>query len=466
MQSHTNAIPGNAIDRPSQLHLAMSRTNLVPLETGEVLLATGGLYAPTIRFHGGTFYIVCTNLVHVDPPRTENFIISTTDIWKGRWSDPVYFDFDGIDPSLLFDRGKVYVQGSRGPGPKTRIQQFEVDIATGKKLSDERTIWLGTGGDWAEGPHVYHRDEWYYLVISEGGTHEGHMVTAARSRDVWGPYEACPDNPILTAKGTGEYVQHTGHCDMFEDGEGNWWGVCLAARKDGEGRYVMGRESFLTRGSWDGGWPSLDRVTLSPEGIAQSGGPALSAVPGVDLVYIRDPELSRYNLSEDFSSATLVSSTADLPHPEDSPTFLGKRQRRLDGTSTVTIRDPGGPSWSDAGMRTGIACYKDEHRYLRIYLDAAAGQVVYELVNKAKEISKRGGADVKVEQGTAVSFRLEYMEAGYKLEYRVGGGEFACLGEVDSLDLTGPDFVGPIIGAFAVSGTEGCLVECSELSVE
>lgn len=430
------------------------------------MLATGGLYAPTIRFHEGTFYIACTNLVHVDPPRAENFTISTTDIWAGIWSDPVYFAFDGIDPSLLFDDGKVYVQGSRGPGPKTRIQQFEVDVATGERLSDERTIWRGTGGEWAEGPHVYRRDGWYHLVISEGGTHEGHMVTAARSRDVWGPYEACPNNPILTAKGAGEYVQHTGHCDIFEDGEGGWWGVCLGVRKDGDGRCVLGRESFLTRAAWDVGWPTLDRVTLSPEGVRRGEGPALSAAPGVDYVYIRDPELSRYTLAAD-GTATLTSSPTDLSHPEDSPTFLGKRQRRLEGTSTVNIRHAGGPSWSDAGLRAGIACYKDEHRYLRLYLDAAASQVIFESVNAAKGISKTGGVDVEVEDGSAVAFRLEYTEGKYKLWYRLGGvGEFMCLWGVDALDLTGPDFVGPVIGAFAVSGGEECVVECSELSVE
>ena len=404
--------------------------------------------------------------MHVDPPRAENFIISTTDIWTGRWSDPVYFDFEGIDPSLLFDDGKVYVQGSRGPGPKTRIQQFEVDITTGEKLSDERTVWRGTGGEWAEGPHVYRRDGWYYLLISEGGTHEGHMVTVARSRDVWGPYEACPDNPILTARGTSEYVQHTGHCDIFEDEDGNWWGVCLGARKDGEGRYVLGRESFLTRVAWDGDWPTFDRVTMNIEGVKRSEGTALSAAPDVDFVYIRDPDLSRYTLSSD-GTATLMSSTTDLSDPEASPTFLGKRQRRLEGTGSVTIRHDGGIPWSDAGLRAGIACYKDEHRYLRIYLDATAGRVVFECINTAKGISKTGGVNVEVKDGSAVKFQLEYTEQEYKLWYGVGGdGELACLGEVDTLDLTGPDFVGPVIGAFAVSKTEGCLIECSELVVE
>lgn len=264
------------------------------------MLATGGLYAPTIRFHNGTFYIVCTNLVHLaeeNPSRTENFVVSATDIWSNNWSDPVYFDFNGIDPSLLFDDGKVYVQGSQGPGPGTTICQFELDLATGVK-GPERTIWRGTGGIYPEGPHVYRRDGWYYLVIAEGGTHGGHMVTVARARNVWGPYEGCPRNPILTARRTDEYVQYTGHCDVFEDGEGGWWGVCLGVRKDEKGRFVLGRESFLTRATWNGGWLSLEPVKLNPRGLKMRDGDAFSATTGVDLVYIRDPDLSRYEISD------------------------------------------------------------------------------------------------------------------------------------------------------------------------
>ncbi|KAJ4186250.1 hypothetical protein NW767_012670, partial [Fusarium falciforme] len=178
-------------------------------------MASGGLFAPTIRYRDGVFYIVCTNIVH--EASSANFIVSTQDIWGNQWSDPVYLDFDEIDPSIFFDHGKAYLQGSASPGPFNKISLFEIDLQTGKKLSEERTIWTGTGGIFPEGPHIYKRNGWYYLVISEGGTWEGHMVTMARSRGIWSPYEACPNNPILTARGTKEYVQHVGHCEAFKD---------------------------------------------------------------------------------------------------------------------------------------------------------------------------------------------------------------------------------------------------------
>jgi len=172
---------------------------------------TGGLYAPTIRHHNGTVYIVCTNVLHADSwtqDQTENFIVSTTDIWSGQWSDAIPFSFQGIDPSIFFDSdGKSYIQGSAAPGPMTRIHLFEIDLRTGEKLSEEKEIWKGTGGEYPEGPHLYKKDEWYYVVISEGGTFEGHMITVARSRDIWGPYEAFERNPILTARDTREYIR-------------------------------------------------------------------------------------------------------------------------------------------------------------------------------------------------------------------------------------------------------------------
>src|SRR5690606_36112145 len=104
------------------------------------MLSTGGIYAPTIRYKDGTFYIACTNVIHEGTKEdvAENFVVSTRDIWAGEWSDPIYFDFKGIDPSILFDDdGKTYIQASAGPGPWTTINQFEVDLATGKKLSEE-----------------------------------------------------------------------------------------------------------------------------------------------------------------------------------------------------------------------------------------------------------------------------------------------------------------------------------------
>ncbi len=145
------------------------------------MCATGGLYAPTIRHHEGIFYVVCTNVIHVDENdgTHQNFIVSTTDIWGDQWSDPVFFDFDGIDTSIIWDSdGRSYMHGSAAPGPMTTIKAIRNRSQYGKEAHRMRKIiWRGTGGIWPEGPHIYGKDDgWFYLLISEALS-EDHMIT-------------------------------------------------------------------------------------------------------------------------------------------------------------------------------------------------------------------------------------------------------------------------------------------------
>ncbi|RGP81470.1 murein transglycosylase [Fusarium longipes] len=455
---------GNVISRPGQMSLAKSPTEVNPLPgIGEVMLATGGLFAPTIRYRDGTFYVVCTNVVRTlgETDVLENFISSTKDIWSGQWSDLVRFEFDGIDPSILFDDdGKTYIQGSKSPGPMTKIAQIEVDLETGRALSEEKILWEGTGGVYPEGPHIYKRNGWYCLMISEGGTHEDHMITMARSRNVWGPYEPCPNNPILIPASSDMYVRHTGHCDAFEDENGQWWGVCLGVRRDKDGRYNMGRESHLTTAKWsDNDWLRLDSVQaqvdtsrLAKTDAVQS----LTAVDGVDYLYIRDVNLDNYKI--DGSNISLTASAIDLSHTHESPTFVGKRQRVLDGQSTATLKVD-----TSSKVKAGIASYKDEHRYVRVFHSPSDKAIVYEAINNAKEIKKTSTISI-TEDVNSIRFRIEYTEKEYRLSYASDNGDWKSVETLDLIDMTGPDFVGPVIGVFAL-GDEGS-VEITDLNVE
>ncbi|KAJ9608216.1 hypothetical protein H2200_007204 [Cladophialophora chaetospira] len=455
---------GNAINRLSQMSFSKSITGLVPLEDlGEVMLTTGGLYAPTIRHSNGTVYVVCTNVIHTEDSvgdRTENFFVSTKDILSDEWSDPVYFDFDGIDPSLFFDDdGRVYMQGSAAPGPMTKINQFEIDLATGRKLSEEKTIWGGTGGIYPEGPHMYKKDGWYYLLISEGGTHEGHMITTARSKEIWGPYEAYENNPVMTARGTGEYIRYTGHCDMFQDRQGNWWGVCLGVRKDRKGRFIMGRETFITPGSWpEGEWPSLQLVKSSPQGLVHQGNSTpLTAKPMVDFVYIRDAKLDSYAFASGAKDITVKASSVDLSHSSASPSFVGKRQRLLQGASSVTMS--AGPQGWVNGIRGGLVVYKDEHRFVRILYDSSQKAMVFEVLNNAKKIHRTEQQPIQIQD--RIALKIDYTEEEYRLTFKDAADASAgwnLLAVVDTLELTDPDFVGPVVGVFAVSGDEADIV--------
>ena len=161
-------------------------------------------------------------------PGKGNFLVHATDP-HGPWSEPVWLEQGGIDPSLYFEDGKCYLVSN----PDVGIFLCEIDPMTGKQLTPSKRIWNGTGGRHPEGPHIYKKDGWYYLLISEGGTEYGHKVTIARSRSIDGPYTGNPANPILThINMNAQYnpIQGTGHADLVEAPDGSWWLVCLAFR--------------------------------------------------------------------------------------------------------------------------------------------------------------------------------------------------------------------------------------------
>lgn len=225
---------------------------------------SGGVWAPTIRYNDGRFYVTATL------EKYGNFIVSAQDP-AGEWSSPVWVKVGGIDPSLLFDGGKVYycTNYSLHPG-REEITVEEIDINTGELLGKPEAIWAGIGGGFMEAPHIYHIGDWYYLMTAEGGTNFNHMVTISRSRDIVGPYENCPWNPILTnAHDTTKEVQCSGHGDLFEDANGNWWMVHLATRLCRRTMTNLGRETFLTPVIWADGWPVVEnfrKAALTCEG--------------------------------------------------------------------------------------------------------------------------------------------------------------------------------------------------------
>lgn len=235
---------------------------------------SGGLYAPTLREHNGTFYIVCT---FVDGPEGAegNFILSAPSP-EGPWSDPTFVDFPGIDPSLFFEDDRAWWLGCADAEPylyeghKSAWLQ-EINVATGGFVGERHQLWSGALRDsiWCEGPHLYAKDGWYYLLTAEGGTEFNHAVTVARSRAITGPYVGHARNPVLTHRHLGEAapVQNVGHAEIFDDQAGNWWAVTLGTRPVAGG-HVLGRETFLAPVSWEDDWP-----VFSPgAGMLPSGG--------------------------------------------------------------------------------------------------------------------------------------------------------------------------------------------------
>jgi beta-xylosidase len=241
---------------------ALTRKSQYP-EFDQAVTMNDGIWAPTIRYHDGAFYIITIfrdNLL--GSVADQGLIFKSTDPYDDdAWSEPVRYDAEYIDPDLFWDDdGSAYV-ASAG----TYLQTVNVETGV---LGEAKSIWNGTGGGFAEGPHLYKRDGFYYLLTAEGGSGLNHSVVIARSKDILGPYESYRSNPILTNRGTNKYFQNIGHADFFHDARGQWWATALAWRSGPEGKtYPMGREMVLTNVTWnDGEWPIIEPVVGTQAG--------------------------------------------------------------------------------------------------------------------------------------------------------------------------------------------------------
>ena len=255
---------GHALQRKDQLDLTHARCD-------------GGIFAPTLRFHKGTFYMVTTLTSPVSGSANQkgDFIVTATNP-AGPWSSPHWIDkAKGIDPSLFFDDdGCVYMCGNMKPenllNEKHRVIWIQRLNLTTWQLEGHQGILdsapyftsgkLGSVSNF-EGPHLYKKDGFYYLLLSHGGTGKNHAVSIWRSSTPLGPWEENPANPILTQrmemKDRTPGITCTGHADLVQGTDERWWMVFLGVRGD-DGISPMGRETFLEPVDWSGIWPIVN----------------------------------------------------------------------------------------------------------------------------------------------------------------------------------------------------------------
>jgi xylan 1,4-beta-xylosidase len=315
-----------------QLGYCLTRKSQLSLDR---MRASGGIYAPTLRYHDGTFYMV-TTLVDGGG----NFFVTTKDP-AGPWSDPVWLDRGGIDPSLFFDDdGTVYYTRHEGMGDGY-IAQSRLNLQTGKLEGDLKEIWRGTGGIWPEGPHLYKIKGLYYLMIAEGGTSYDHRITVARSDSPWGPFVSDPGNPILTHRNRPELpLQALGHGDLVNTPAG-WWLVCLGIRPQGGRFHHLGRETLLAPVNWSADdWPVVNgdgtiQVTMKAPDLPPHPYPPEpereefnAARLGLTWNFLRNPHPGDFSLTERPGWLRLHGSAVTL-NDQDSPAFVGRRQTDL-----------------------------------------------------------------------------------------------------------------------------------------
>ena len=234
-------IIGHAITNPDWAHLD-------ELEGGR------GYWAPDISYYEGKFYITATYRLNDVPPIYRRQIVVSSDKPEGPYTEPVFIDEDGIDPSIFNDDdGRRYMLLNRG----ARI--FELDKSGTKKISDAQLLFYGDHKRAPEGPHLYKKDGYYYLLEAEGGTGPGHRVTVSRSKELFGIYERCPYNPIMRQSDPQAPIQRCGHGDLVETEDGRWFMVYLCGRAL-DGKYsLLGRETAIDPVTWTpDGWPIVN----------------------------------------------------------------------------------------------------------------------------------------------------------------------------------------------------------------
>lgn len=367
---------GNACDRESQLPLG---------DTGH----SRGLFAPTIRYHEGTFYIICTNVSYGG-----NFIITAQNP-AGPWSEPHYIEgADGIDPSLFFDEdGTCYYIGTH-PNPAGcqydgdwYIWIQELDIENMKLVGEVHNVWNGAMRNiiWPEGPHLYKIGEYYYIMHAEGGTGPDHAVTVCRSKNVYGPYENNFCNPILTHRHLGRKypICYVGHADLVKTINDEWYMVMLAVRPL-EGYTTMGRETFLARVEWENDWPVVNpgvgRLTDTVEinlpkwtaYTAESNEYVFSTMGQLppEFMVLRNADKSHYSL-EKGKGLLMLFDTHTLKE-QASPSYLALRQKHHHFIAKALLD----VSNLSEDKRAGIAYVQNNLYNLRVEVNGKMAEVI------------------------------------------------------------------------------------------
>jgi len=401
-----------------------------------------------------------------------NYLVTGTSV-DGEWSEPVYLNSSGFDPSLFHhEDGRKYLVNmvwDHRPGRNrfAGIALQEYSVAERKLVGTARVIFEGTALGFTEGPHLYQRGGWYYLLTAEGGTGYGHAVTLARSRDLRGPYEVHPDGPILTSRDRPELeLQRAGHADLVETQRGETYLVHLCGRPlSRRGRCTLGRETAIQKMAWgEDGWlrtadgrglpcteveaPRLPACVF-PTAAARDGfdGEKLAA----DFQWLRSPwpeEL--FSLTERPGHLRLYGRES-LGSLFRQALVARRQQSHRYAAETVLEFEP-----ESFQQMAGLVCYYSgvKFHYLYVSHDGELGKHVG-VMSCHPDAGQPDLAMVPraIRAGAAVGLRVEVESERLRFAYRVGEEEWQWIAEEfdasilsDEAGSPGPNFTGAFVG--------------------
>lgn len=446
---------GNVMERNSQLPLGECRHSQ-------------GLFAPTIRYHEGVYYMICTNVSYGG-----NFIVTATSP-EGPWSEPYYIEgAAGIDPSLFFDEdGTCYYIGTHANPEGCKydgdwyIWVQELDVKTMKLVGEPKDVWNGAMRNiiWPEGPHLYKRNGYYYILHAEGGTGPHHAVTVCRSKHIFGPYENNFCNPIITHRHLGkDYpVQYVGHADLVETVHGDWYMVMLAVRPE-QGYTTLGRETFLAEVVWENDWPVVNpgkgiltqelEVKLDEWIPENNQGTTYDFTSmqklGAEWLSLRNTTTKQSELV--FGEGLYLYGNAHTLNENANPAYLGIRQChhqcRMDATMTLD-----GLVQHDVA---GLAVLQSNEYHAKLEVEKCANEYCAKVVLCQKEQEEvLGTYTFPIEKGQEVTLTAEIAHLKLKCTLSYGDQPKVVAQDVPvhtlSTEVAG-GFVGSTLGVYTVS---------------
>ncbi len=414
---------------------------LAGLESGH------GYWAPDISYHKGRFYVTVTLRRNDDHPRPRAQVVTSAARPEGPYDPPAVIEENGIDPSLFVDDdGKRYMVLNRG----ARLLPLSDDARTA--VGPARLLWYGDTKRTSEGPHLFKKDGWYYLILAEGGTGLSHQISVGRSRTLDGPYTACPYDPVLHQFDPGAPIQKSGHGDLVQTQNGDWYAVYLCARPV-DGFSPLGRETALDPVQWTAdGWPIVNGLK-GPSALQKKPDlPAFtSKAPSMDPAAPNTLWVSQRGPAQAAWDGAVLTLGADPRGLDDTASRAGlfTRQTRLACGFSVRLE-----TLPAAGQKAGISGYYDEVSYCRFGLDGGALELaVRDSAQPERTVRRMEGLALP----GSIELRMEAEGLARRFLYRAGEGGWICFAELPRAEFLsdegvgfGKRFTGSMLGVYAI----------------
>lgn len=445
---------------------------------------SGGIWAPCLSHDGQAFHLIYTDVKSwgiSEMFKDSHNLLTTAPSIEGPWSEPVYLNSSGFDPSLFHDEdGKKWFLNmvwDHRPGRNAfaGIVLQEYSPAQQTLVGPREIIFTGTDVGVTEGPHVYRKDGWYYLLTAEGGTSWEHAVTLARSRSIHGPYEVHPHNPLVTALDAPELpIQKSGHASFTDTPDGGWIMAHLCGRplsphdQPGGGECSLGRETALQALDWpQGGWPTLAQGGHHPAEHVQL--PALPPHPWPEVPARDDfagpqlrPEWLTLRAPAALLGVELTDSGLRLHGRESlmsrhSVALVGRRLQSLHARMRTELEF----APEDFQQMAGLCAYYDSRNwvYLRLSVDETAGRALNVTSCENGVYREHLEGDVAVGDASSIQLEVTYDGPTFQFAYSADGSTFAPIGEPFSAGLLSDEHC----GGLSFTGTFLALT-CQDLS--